>query len=391
MDFSLSQEQQIFQDSARRMLETECRFETRGPLIAKGSFDGDRWRAIAEMGWLGMALPEEHGGFGGGAIETALLMEEIGRVLMVEPVWAIAVLTAHALLASGDERALALLPRLVAGEVLPVLAHNEADAGGVTEHVATVATPTAQGGWRISGEKTLVVGGNIADRFLVSARTSGRTGDREGISLFLVAADAAGLRRQNVRLIDNRWAAHLLLENVQVDKADVIGRVGGAIDALDEAHAYGLLAACAEAIGVMDRALWITRDYLKVRKQFGTTLSSFQALQHRMSEMLIELELSRSMLHRALSLFHAGPEIRRQALAAAKVHIGRSGKFVCGQAIQLHGGIGVTEEYVIGHYFKRMTTIEHELGHSHFHLQRLAELEQRRGTPVAPLAARNAA
>ncbi|WP_311970349.1 acyl-CoA dehydrogenase [Pseudomonas baltica] len=385
MDFNLSEEQQMLQDSARRMLEKHCHFEARRPIIEHGSFSAAHWRTFAELGWLGLSIPEEYGGLGGDPASMAVLMEEFGRVLLVEPVWAISVLAAQTLVAAGDEaKAQAILPLLVAGDARPVLAHGEEDAGGVIEHVTTSAERNASGGWTLSGSKTLVVGGNIADLLIVSARTAGHCRDREGISLFLVKPDTPGLTRHDVRLIDNRWAAHLQLDAVQVSEQDLLGTLHQGYTALQSAHAHGLVALCAEAIGVMEQALWITRDYLKVRKQFGAPLSSFQALQHRMSEMLAELELSRAMVFRALSHFDAAQPARQLALSSTKAHIGQSGKFVCGQAIQLHGGIGVTEEYVIGHHFKRMTLIEQAMGNSHFHLQRLAEHEcEVPGAPVA--------
>lgn len=375
MDFQLTHEQQMLKDSARRFLGDHCAFDRRAALISNGSFDVARWRGYAELGWLGMSLPEAYGGFGGSPVETAILMEELGRALCVEPFWAIAVLTAQTILASGDEKAGGLLAELAAGQARPVLAHGESQALGVTEYVATTATLVA-GKWRLNGKKSLVIGGNAADRFLVTARTAGAVSDRAGIGLFLVQPDAPGLTVRASRLIDNRWCVDLDLDDVDVPVADVLGDAGNAYPALESGHAHGMLGLCAEAIGLMESSLWITRDYLKTRKQFGVALSTFQALQHRMSEMLIELELSRSMVHRALASMHANSDQRSLALSAAKVHAGRSGKFVCGQAIQLHGGIGVTEEYVIGHYFKRMTTIEYALGHSHFHLERLAQAER---------------
>lgn len=377
MDFNLSEEQQMLQDSARRMLEKHCHFEARRPIIEQGSFCAAHWRTFAELGWLGLAIPEEYGGLGSDATSMAVLMEEFGRVLLVEPVWAVSVLAAQTLVAAGDEaKAQAILPLLVAGETRPILAHGEEEADGLIEHVDTRAERNASGGWTLSGSKTLVVGGNIADVFIVSARTAGQRRDREGISLFMVKPDAPGLTRHHVRLIDNRWAAHLQLDAVQVSECDLLGSLHSGFSALHSAHAHGLVALCAEAIGVMEQAMWTTRDYLKMRKQFGAPLSSFQSLQHRMSEMLAELELSRAMVFRALSRFDASEHARQLALSSAKAHIGQSGKFVCGQAIQLHGGIGVTEEYVIGHHFKRMTLIEQAMGNSHFHLERLAAHER---------------
>lgn len=379
MDFQLTEEQQMLKDSARRFLEKNCVFGARQALIDKGSFDAVRWSDYAEMGWLGMSLPEQYGGLGYTALETAILMEEMGRVLCVEPFWAVAVLAAQTIVASGDSRkAEAILPELAAGNARPVLAHNETGARGAVAFVATSAVATAAGQWHLNGNKSLVVGGNVADRFIVSVRTSGARDDRQGITLFLIDRDTPGLTVRDVRLIDNRWCADIDLSDVVVHEADILGEVGNAYRALDDGHAHALVALCAEAVGVMEKALWITRDYLKTRKQFGVALSTFQTLQHRMSEMLIELELARGMVYRALAAMNAAPDERACALSGAKAHIGHSGKFVCGQSIQLHGGIGVTEEYVIGHHFKRMTSIEVELGSSRVHLERLADLESPR-------------
>ncbi|MES2258505.1 MAG: acyl-CoA dehydrogenase [Pseudomonadota bacterium] len=382
MDFQLNEEQQMLKDSARRYLEDHCGFQQRQSGHAGGAPRAARsahWQAFADMGWLGMSLPEQYGGLGAGPVESAILMEEIGRVLCVEPYSAVALLAARTILASGDtDKMEKLLPALIDGSARLVLAHSEAPARGAIEHVETGATQVGAGRWRLRGNKTAVVGGNFADRLIVSARTGGAPADRDGITLFLVDPAAAGVFLTPVRLIDNRWAADIELDGVEVGEGDVLGEVGAAYSVLLEGHEHALLGMCAEALGVMEQALWITRDYLKVRQQFGVALSTFQSLQHRMSEMLIELELSRGMVHRALAAMGGTPQQRAQALSAAKVHVGRSGKFVCGQAIQLHGGIGVTEEYVIGHHFKRMTCIEYALGNSHFHLERLAGLERRR-------------
>ncbi|HHM6936593.1 TPA: acyl-CoA dehydrogenase, partial [Pseudomonas aeruginosa] len=198
----------------------------------------------------------------------------------------------------------------------------------------------------------------------------------QGISLFVVDPKAAGVERRDIRLIDNRWATHLYLRDVEVGRKNLLGAVGLGFGAIRHGLEQATVALCAEAIGVMERALWITRDYLKIRKQFGQLLGDFQSLQHRMSEMLIELELSRGMLHYALSSLNKNSDERAKVLSMAKAHIGKSGQYVCGQAIQLHGGIGVTEEYVIGHYFKRMTLINSALGSSMHHFEKLAGLER---------------
>jgi alkylation response protein AidB-like acyl-CoA dehydrogenase len=379
MDFQLNEEQSMFKDSVRRFMEDNCSFDKRGTVAEKGAFDKAHWQMFAELGLLGLALPEEQGGLGYSAIETALVMEEMGRVLCVEPYWAIAVLAAQTLLASKDDKASDILQALAVGDAFPVLAHEEAPARGSLSFVKTRATSVEGGRWRLSGEKVSIVAGNIADRFIVSARTSGASEDKSGITLFLVQPDAKGLHKRDLRLIDNRWAAHLVLDGVEVGPEDVLGVVGEGYAALDHAHAQGLVAMCAEALGVMEQALWTTRDYLKIRKQFGQTLSTFQSLQHRMSEMLIELELSRGMVYYALSNLKEPGQVREHALSATKAHVGKSGMFVCGQSIQLHGGIGVTEEYVIGHHFKRMTLISNALGSTALHFERMAEMERSAG------------
>jgi len=375
MDFQLTEEQRMLRDGARRYLESECGGEKRLLTTAEAGFAPHHWRMFAELGWLGLGLPEAVGGIGGTPTDVSILMQEFGYALAVEPYWPVAVLTAQTILASGDERRIAeLLPPLVEGKIFPVLAHNEDQARGVVEHVTTTATRSATGGWRLDGSKSLVVAGNKADRYVVSARIAGDSRDRDGISLFLVPTDARGLRVHPVRLIDNRWGAHIDLDGVEIGDADRIGLPGQGHAALERGHAIALVALAAEAIGLMERSLEITRDYVTVRKQFGVTLGTFQAVQHRLADMLIELELSRGMVYRALACLDADPATQQQALSALKYQVGKSGKFVCGQAIQLHGGIGVTEEYIIGHYFKRMTLIEYAMGDSHSHLERLAAM-----------------
>ncbi|MDB5971426.1 MAG: putative acyl-CoA dehydrogenase [Hydrocarboniphaga sp.] len=375
MDFHLTDEQEMLRESARRFLEKECSLEQRLHAPVEGGFDAARWSRFADMGWLAASLPEDCGGLGGDIVEAALLMEEFGRTLVVDPFWGIGVLAAQTLLAADAEKARELLPLLCAGELRPALAHHELQSRGVIEHVTTQARPAGDGAWTLHGEKTLVMGGNVADRFIVSARTAGDSRDRDGITLFLIDANAPGLQRRDVRLIDNRWTAEITLDRVQVTAADLLGEVGQGWTALEYGHARGLIALCAEAVGVMERAMWITRDYLRTRKQFGVTLNTFQALQHRMAEMLIELELSRSMVYRAMAYLARPLAARQAALSVTKARVGQSGRFVCAHGIQLHGGIGVTEEYSIGHYFKRMTVFENELGSAQFHLEQLALCE----------------
>ncbi|HDZ55217.1 MAG TPA: acyl-CoA dehydrogenase [Pseudomonas xinjiangensis] len=376
MNFQLDEEQGMFKDTVRRLMDDNCSFDMRSPVITAGSFNAAHWQLFAEQGLLGLALPQSCDGLGYSAIETALVMEEMGRVLFVEPYWAIAVLAGQTLLASKDKRYFTLLRGLSSGEIKPVLAHEEFCARGRLSHVSTRAKSAGPGAWVLNGQKNAVIAGNIADKLIISARTAGNDEDTHGISLFLVDPSSVGLTIRSHRLVDNRWATEIDISDLRVTEETLVGGLNQGFPALEHAHTHALVALCAEAVGVMERAMWITRDYLKIRKQFGQPLSNFQSLQHRMSEMLIEVELSRGMVHMGLASLDRPAAERSRALSAMKAHIGKSGQFVCGQAIQLHGGIGVTEEYSIGHYFKRMTLINTALGSALFHHEQLAAMAQ---------------
>ena len=376
MNFTLTEEQSMLVDSVQRFVQQEYDFETRRATASRpGGFDRAHWRQFADMGWLGVSLPDAVGGFDGTAVDTALVMQELGRGLVLEPYLAVAVLAAQAINAgASDEQKKILLPPLIGGESLVVLAHGEPDACGVLAHVATRAELNGEGGYRLHGRKSLVLGGPVADKFLVSARTGGEIGDENGISLFLLDANAPGLTRRDYRLIDSSGASDLLLDNVRVGPQALMGDSNGAFAAIEHAVSHATVALCAEAVGAMEKVIWTTRDYLLTRKQFGAAIGSFQALQHRMADMVCELEQSRAMLYRALAhLDDVDPAARRHAVAAAKAQTGRSGKFVGAQGIQLHGGIGMTEEYCIGHYFKRLTVIETLFGHQCVHLLEMAK------------------
>lgn len=373
MNFELDEMQTMLKDSIARFLEKEYDFDGRRKLVhEQGGFSEANWNIFAEMGWLGASLPEELGGLGGSAIEAAILMEEFGHAMVVEPFLAIGILAAQTLIGAGGDTAHALVRSIAAGERRIVLAHGEAAARGRIAHVGTAATATNDG-YLLNGAKTLVIGAPFADSFIVSARTSGANADQDGISLFLVPIDTPGLNVHAFRLANGMRAAELTFSNVTVSSAAMIGAIGGGFAALDRGLAHATLAACSEALGAMDRALWLTRDYVQTRKQFGQTIGSFQSIQHRMADMLIEVELSRSVIFRALAHIDAEPKIRAHAVSIAKVQIGKSAKFVGGQAIQLHGGIGVTEEYIIGHYFKHLTFLDNLFGTVELHLQNIAK------------------
>jgi alkylation response protein AidB-like acyl-CoA dehydrogenase len=359
MDFEPSEDQSLLRDSVERCLADSYGFEARRDIVRGGGFDAAAWRRFADMGWLGLALPDALGGLDGSAEDLALLHESLGRALVLEPVAAVATLAAQTLRHADAARAREWLPELTAGERLLVLAHHEAGAAGRLDAVQCRAEPQADG-VRLHGRKALLPGGLQAQAFIVSAR------EDAGVSLFHVPADAAGLARHALRLIDGSSACDLQLDGVSLPPSARIGAAGGAPAALDEGHALATVAALAEAVGVMDRALHATRDYLLERRQFGVAIASFQVLRHRLADTSIALEQSRAMLQHALASLHEPDRARRRrALALAKALVGRNGRFVGAQAIQLHGGIGMTDEFHIGHCFKRLMVLDQWLNDMH--------------------------
>jgi alkylation response protein AidB-like acyl-CoA dehydrogenase len=365
---------QLLADSVARFLEKSYGFEARRTMLTQGpECIARNWAHFAELGWLGAAIPEEAGGLGGSAEDSVLILEAFGRGLVVEPYLACSVLAPKVVELAGEgPRRAELLGRIASGETVLTLAHDEPGARGLVEHVATRAS-SHPGGYQISGAKCLVLGGEIADLFLLTARLSGAPRDREGIAIFTIARDALGLTVMPYRTIDGRQAVDLRLDGVRIDDDALIGPPERALAALEEAIDYAAVGACAEAVGAMEATLVLTCDYLKLRKQFGQPLSAFQALQHRLAEMYVELERARSMLKRGVSSLTApSAAARRRAVSASKAAIGRSGIFIGQQGVQLHGGIGMTEEYAVGHYLKRLMVLDILFGASHHHQARYA-------------------
>ncbi|MEJ0045319.1 MAG: acyl-CoA dehydrogenase [Rhodospirillales bacterium] len=374
MQFSLNEEQTQLQDSVRRWVQKNYGFAQRRAIEqSDAGFSRAHWATMAELGWLAAAFPEDVGGLGGSTIEAAIVAEEFGRALVLEPFLAVGVLAAEVLNRVGtDAQRETRLPPVLAGETIPVLAHAEREAGGELAYVATRAEPDGAA-WRLRGTKTAVLAGPQADQFLISARTDGAPGAADGVTLFCLPASHAGLMQRPYRTTDGRCACDLVLHDAVAAAPDVIGTIGGAMPGLRAAHARAIAVLCAEAVGVMDQALWTTRDYLLTRRQFGVAIGTFQVLQHRAADMYVAVEAARAAGWRALAhLDDADPDGRDNAAASAKIQVGKCGHFVCGQAIQLHGAIGVTEEYVIGHHFKRMMTLQQLFGHAEQHLRRLA-------------------
>jgi pimeloyl-CoA dehydrogenase small subunit len=374
MDFDLSEEQRLLRDSVGRLLADHYTFEKRKAHLAEpGGWSRALWAQYAELGLLGLPFAEEHGGFGGGAIEIMLVMEAFGRALVVEPYLATVVLAGAALRhgASAAQQA-ALVPGVAEGSRLLAFAHGERQARYDLTDVLTTARPRA-GGWVLDGAKSVVAHGDSADTLIVSARTAGARDDAAGITLFLVDGDANGVARRGYALRDGGRAAELTLSGVEVGADAVLGEVGNGFAVIERVAEAGIAATAAEAVGAMEAMQAMTLEYLKTRQQFGKTIGQNQALQHRATEMYVALEQGRSLAMLAAMMVdepNAGERARN--LATVKVGVGQAARFVSQNAVQLHGGIGMTEEYAVGHYFRRCMVIEHSFGDTAHHLSRLA-------------------
>ncbi|MBF6989245.1 acyl-CoA dehydrogenase family protein [Cupriavidus sp. IK-TO18] len=369
MNFNLTDEQRLLQDSVRRFVDKDYDFESRTARIKSGEpCNARHWAMFAENGWLAAALPEPAGGLGGSIIDTVLIATELGRGLVVEPYLGSGVLAAQTLLAAANPAQLEMLmPALADGSRRIALAYSEAQSRGLPEPVTTRAEP-APGGYILHGTKTLVLGGCDADAFIVSAMLPGKADEAALCSLFLVPADTAGVRRTALPLHDGSWAAEVTLDQAFVPADALLGDAGKGQAALRHGLTHGITALCAELIGGMEKTIEITSDYLKVRKQFGVPIGSFQALQHRMADMAAELEVARSMLFALLASIENDSEADlARTVSQAKTLIGRAARYVCGQGIQLHGGIGMTEEYTVGHYFKRAVVADALFGNADLH------------------------
>ncbi|HEX7935264.1 MAG TPA: acyl-CoA dehydrogenase family protein [Paraburkholderia sp.] len=360
MDFTLNPEQQQLQDSVRRYVDKAYNFETRAAHIeaSRAGLDtvADTWGLFAEYGWLMAAVPENYGGLGGSLIDTTLIAQELGRGLVLEPYIGCAVLAAQTLVAGGTvAQKQRLLPQLADGSQRIALAYSEPASRGMPELAAMRAEKDAEG-YVLQGRKSLVLGAVGADAFIVSARVEGEA----DITLLLVEAERKGLAREALPLHDGTWVEDLTFDAVRVPAEN---RLEGGLAALRTGLAHGIVALCADLVGAMEKTLALTAEYLKTRQQFGVAIGSFQALQHRMAEMAAEMEIARSMLHAALAAMeHDDEAARERTLSAAKALVCRAAKYVCGQGVQLHGGIGMTEEYAVGHYFKHAIVADLLLG-----------------------------
>jgi alkylation response protein AidB-like acyl-CoA dehydrogenase len=368
MDFNFSDDQEQLRDAVRKWVTKGYAFDRRRAIASAGGFSHEAYTEIAELGLCGLSIPEAHGGLGMGPIESMVVMEELGRGLVLEPI-------AHTLLAGAvlsvwapETVKAAWLPKIALGEARVVLAHQERAARyrlDMCDAKAVEKTKNTEGakGWSLTANKSIVPAGDLADAFLVPAMLRGQH------ALFLVERQASGVRTRGYRTQDGSRAAE-----VQLDNADATLITLDGLAALEHAVDIGIAAACAEAVGVMDTTLAITVDYMNQRKQFGVVISSFQALRHRVADMKMQLELARSMSYYASLKLNAPADERRAAMARAKYQLGQSMRFVGQQAVQLHGGNGVTDEYMVSHCFKKLTQLEMTFGDS---LHQLCEVSTR--------------
>jgi len=374
MDFDLTEEQRLLRDSIDRLLADHYTFEKRrGYLAEPEGWSRALWSQYAELGLLGLPFPETHGGFGGGGIEIMLVMEAFGRALALEPYLATIVLAGTALrLAGSDAQQAMLLPQVGEGSRLLAFAHGERQARYDLPDVLTKATRKGEG-WVIDGAKSVVLHGDSADTLIVSARTSGDRNDTGGITLFLVNGNANGVARRSYTLRDGIKAAEITLSGVEIGAETMLGEVGGAFPVIERVVEAGIAAMAAEAVGAMETMQAMTLEYLKTRQQFGQPIGRNQALQHRATEMFVALEQGRSLaMLAAMTIDEPDPAERARNLSMVEAGIRKAARFVSQNAVQLHGGIGMTEEYAVGHYFRRVMVIEHTFGDTAHHLSRLA-------------------
>ena len=375
MDFDLSDDQRLLTDSVTRLLADQYSFDARKGYVKEArGWSAALWSQFAELGLLGLPFAEEYGGFGGGPVDTMLVMEQFGRALVLEPYVATVVLAGTTIrLAGNADQKQALLPKIAEGGLKLAFAHGERQARYDLTDVMTTATRDGKG-WVLDGAKAVVTHGDCAERLVVSARTGGERDDAAGITLFLVDAGAPGVARRGYAVRDEQRAADIALSNVWVADTDVLGEVGAGFPVIERVVEAGIAATAAESVGAMAAMNDLTLEYSRTREQFGKAIGSYQVVQHRLADMFMAMEQGRSMAMLAtMSVNEPDPVERARNIAMAKVGVGQAGRYVSQSAVQMHGGIGMTEEYAVGHYFRRCMVIERLFGDPAYWLARLAE------------------
>lgn len=376
MDFSFSEEQELLRDSVVRFVRENYTFDKRHALALRDDgFSRDNWKMFADLGWLALPFAEDDGGLDGAAADTMIIMEELGKGLVLEPFLATVVLAGGVLRrAASPAQREAVLPGVIGGETQLAVAYVEAQGRYNLADVTTTAKADGDG-YIIDGHKGVVLNGPAADTLIVSARTSGDQRDSSGITLFLVDATAEGVTRRDYPTQDGGRASDIDFSGVKVSGEAVIGDVGGGLQVLEDSIDETIVAIGAEAVGAMTALHSATVEYAGTRVQFGVPIGKFQVLQHRMVEMFMECEQSKSMLYRAAMTMDNGSVETARTVSALKVQIGKSGRFVGQQAVQIHGGMGMTDELNVGHYFKRLTMINSLFGNIDHHMRRFAALD----------------
>ncbi|MDP9089901.1 MAG: acyl-CoA dehydrogenase family protein [Pseudomonadota bacterium] len=375
MEFNYTEEQLALQDTLQRFIARDYDFDKRRAFAASSmGYSSEAWGQYAELGLLSLPFPEEFGGLGGNAVDIMLVMEQFGQGLLLEPYLSTVVMCGGLIRdAATDSVKQKLLPDIAAGRLKISLAAYEAAGRYDLSYVGCTARQVGAS-WHLSGRKTVVLDGGSADYFLVSARSRGNMGDRDGVSLFLVARDAPGLTLAAYPTQSGARAADLLLEDVSVGADALLGAAFHALPIIERAVDRGIAALCAEAVGIINALNETTLNYLKTRKQFGVAIGTFQALKHKMADMLIAAEQSRSMA--IIAAVHADSQdesARRRAVSAAKAYIGQAGRLVGQNAVQMHGGMGVVDEHIVSHYFKRLTMIDLSFGDEDYHLAKFSQ------------------
>ena len=376
MSFTFTEDQKLLSESANRFVLDEYDFETRRKILNQdGGFDKGNWSKFAELGWLALPIAEEYGGLGGSTVDTAVLLEALGRGLVVEPYQSSIVLGAELLQITGnEEQKKQYLPSVAEGKTLVSFAHIEPTSRFNLSHIKTKASKEGDC-YVVNGEKAIVYNAETADFFIVSARTEGDVSDQAGITLFVIPSNSEGIKLRSYPTIDGLRASELTLNAVKVDQKDILGALHQAMPAIQQVVDRACVLLCAEAAGAMDTAVKLTVDYIKNREQFGQAIGSFQVLQHRAVEMLGAKDFSRALTYRAAgAMDQSNSSERARAVSAAKVEMGRSGKLIGQEGIQLHGGMGMTDDMPIGHFFKRLTMIDAIFGNVDFHRKRFAQI-----------------
>ena len=375
MNFELSEEQKMIQQSVERFVQENYDLSNRIKISSEDpGFSKEYWSSMAELGWLGLAFSEEDGGFGGNQIDTLVLMEQFGKGLVLEPFLANVVLGGGSIKRGASKEIKdSIIPSLIDGSLQITLAYAEEQSRFDIEDVATAAREE-NGDFIINGKKSMVLNAESADKIVVVARTSGSQVDEEGISLFVVDADAEGIEKENFPTVDGLRASEIIFKDVKVEATSLIGEKDKGFSILQAVVNDAILALAAEAVGAMEVLYKDTVEYTQQREQFDHPLSDFQVLQHRMVDMFMEYEQCKSLLFRATMETVQDPSLSQRTVHALKHLIGKSGIFVGESAVQLHGGMGVTEELRIGHFFKRLLVIDSQFGNADFHLDKFTSL-----------------